>query len=119
METVISMGSPFKKNRKYVPGFQIYIYDGRPLKNVKKGQTVTLVAKKRRLKMKSVTTGTKFESDEDLHNVGVWYRSKPVGFLKNGQKLKYTFGRSMVEVVRTGDYSEGVPELKVLRISKP
>ncbi len=113
------MKNPFKKKRKYVPGFQIFIYDGRPLKNVKKGQAVTLVARKRRLKMKSVTTGTKFKSDDDLYNVGVWYRFRPVGFLKNGQKLKWTLGRSRVRVVRTGDYSEGVPELKVVRISKP
>lgn len=96
---------------------QVYVYDGKPLKGVKKGDLIRLTAVKGNITMESTLTGTVWSSKES-GDVALAYNGKLIGFtagacevskelLKRGHTVSFT-------AECTGMYAKGIPDLEVL-----
>jgi hypothetical protein len=95
----------------------VYVYDGRPLKGIKKDQRFVLEAIPGNVTMKSTLTGTVWNNRES-GDLPLAYNGTPVGFTKGACEVVgelLSRGHSVtIAAVRTGTYDRGIPEIEVL-----
>ena len=95
----------------------IYVYDGRPLSSVKKGDVVRLEAMPGNVTMTSTLTGTTWSS-ADSQDIPLAYKGRAVGFTSAEcaiiRELLDRGHTVSIAAMRTGTYAKGIPELKAL-----
>ena len=100
---------------------QVYVYDGAPLKSVKKGEQIRLSAVKGNITMESTLTGTVWSSKDD-GDIPLAYKGKLIGFTPGAYdvvKLLLHRGHTVSFTAKcTGMYAKGIPNLEVLLPSK-
>lgn len=95
----------------------IYVYDDRPLKDVPKNKAIFLTVCGRDITMRSITTGTVWDSAEN-GDIPVSYKGKPIGFVSFDKVpgLKDAASRHLIQIraVWPGGIISGVKHLVVL-----
>lgn len=96
---------------------KIYVYDDRPLKYVPKNKAIFLTVCGRDITMRSITTGTVWNSAEN-GDIPVSYKGKPIGFISFDKVpgLKDAASRHLIQIraVWPGGIISGVKHLVVL-----
>ena len=96
---------------------QVYVYDGAPLKGVKRGDRIILSAVKGNITMESTLTGTVWSSREG-GDVPLAYKGKLIGFTPGAQEVVRELLKRGHTVSLTaecsGMYAKGIPDLEVL-----
>lgn len=96
---------------------KVYVYDGSPLKSIKKHERIVLHATADEITMISAETGGVWStSDEDSSACALLYNGKPIGFMSSyGGILQELCKRGFdvqIDAMRTGSYSPIIPEIK-------
>lgn len=96
---------------------KIYVYDGKPLKGVKKGDVITLDAIGGVVFMESTLTGT-LASNTDGWNTALGYKGQKIGFTSGAcgviNELLERGHTVSISAHCNGMYAKGIPDLEAM-----